>query len=205
MNGGKARLAREKTKMRRKKMGKRPMIAMMVALLFVVAGCGNGKKIKPSLPVGDNVEDIPNYVIEGFRLMSTDKGNKEWEIDGKNAQVFEMKKKIFVQNFTMKTFERSGAYSTTTGKRAVIQTDTNFMEISDHVRYTATNGMVLKTEKLFWDNEKKKIYTDVQVIVIKGGTILKGIGFESDASMQNMEIKKQVRLTSRDVEEAAKP
>lgn len=180
------------------------IITVITALLFLTAGCGNGRKIKPSLPVGDNVEDIPNYVIEGFKLMSTDKGNKEWEIEGKNAQVFEMKKKIYVQNFIMKTFERSGKYSTTTGKRAVIQTDTNFMEINEQVRYTASNGMVLKTEQLFWDNALKKIYSDKQVIIIKGDSILKGIGFESDASMQNMVVKKQVRLTARDIEEAGK-
>ena len=180
------------------------ILSVITIALLIISGCGNDRKIKPSLPVGDNVEDIPNYVIEGFRLMSTDKGKKEWEIEGKNAQVFEMKKKIFVQNFIMKTFESSGAYSTTTGKRAVIQTDTNFMEVNERVKYTASNGMVLKTEKLFWDNSLKKIYTDEQVIIIKGESILKGIGFESDASMQNMVIKKQVRLTASDIEEAGK-
>jgi LPS export ABC transporter protein LptC len=176
--------------------------AILAAFLVFMSGCGAEKKIKPSLPVGNKVEDIPNYVIEGFKLMSTDKGKKEWEIEGRNAQVFEMKKKIFVQNFKMKTFEQNGAFSTTTGKRAEIQTDTNFMEVNDNVRYTASNGMVLKTEKLFWDNEQKKIYTDEQVIIIKGQSVLKGIGFESDASMQNMIIKKQVRLTARDMQEA---
>jgi LPS export ABC transporter protein LptC len=176
----------------------------ITAVLLLSCGCGGEKKIKPSLPANSKVEDIPNYVIEGFRLMSTDKGRKEWEIEGKNAQVFEMKKKIYVQNFNMKTFEKNGAYATTTGKRAVIQTDTNFMEVSENVRYTASNGMVLKTEKLFWDNAQKKIYSDEQVIIIKGQSVLKGIGFESDSSMENMVIKKQVRLTAKDMQEAVK-
>ena len=86
----------------------------------------------------------------------------------------------------------------------MIQTDTNFMEVNDSVKYTASNGMVLKTDKLFWDNELKKIYTDDQVIIIKGESVQKGIGFESDASMQNMIIKKKVRLTAKDLQEAGK-
>jgi|ERR1035437_1919108 LPS export ABC transporter protein LptC len=185
-------------------MKKTILISVVMAVLALTQGCGGEKKLQPSLPVGNKAEDIPNYVIEGFKLMSTDKGKKDWEIEGKNAQVFEMKKRIFVQNFTMKTFEKSGVYSTTTGKRAVIQTDTNFMEIDDNVVYTAYNGMVLKTEKLFWDNAHKKIYSDEQVIIIKEQSVLKGIGFESDASMQNMVIKKQVRLTAKDMQEAGK-
>jgi LPS export ABC transporter protein LptC len=181
-------------------------IVSLALIIFVIftAGCGDEVKIKPRLPVGDNVEDIPNYVIEGFKLMSTDKGKTEWEIAGKSAQVFEMKKRIFVQDFVMKIYEKSGSYATTTGKKAIINTDTNFMEVDDNVRYTATNGMLLKTEKLFWDNALKKIYTEAEVIVIKDKSILKGIGFESDSSMQNMVIKKQVRLTARDIQEAGK-
>lgn len=178
------------------------LVTVITAVMLLSLGCGSEKKIKPNLPVGNKIEDIPNYVIEGFRLMSTDKGKKEWEIEGKNAQVFELKKKIYVQNFIMKTFEKNGSYSTTTGKRAVINTDTNFMEVNDSVKYTASNGMVLKTEQLFWDNALKKIYTEEKVVIIKGESVLKGIGFESDASMQNMIIKKQVRLTAKDMQEA---
>ncbi|MEI7542410.1 MAG: LPS export ABC transporter periplasmic protein LptC [bacterium] len=183
-------------------MRKQLLIALIIIAIIVMTGCGSEKKMKPNLPVGDKIENIPNYVIEGFKLMSTDKGKQEWEIEGKNAQVFEMKKRIFVQNFSMKTFEKNGSYSMTTGKRAIINTDNNFMEVSENVIYTASNGMVLKTEKLFWDNTLKKIYTDEKVMIIKGQSVLKGIGFESDASMQNMKIKRHVRLTAKDMQDA---
>jgi hypothetical protein len=48
------------------------------------------------------------------------------------------------------------------------------------------------------------MHTDDEVIIIKGSSILKGIGLESDASMKNMVIKKQVRLTAKDIQEAEK-
>ena len=186
-------------------MKKKFILAAALAVLSVImCACSDDDKIKPKLPVGDNIEDIPNYVMEGFVLRNTLKGKDDYEITGKGAQVFEMKKKIYVQDFIMKTYEAGGKYSTMKGKKGVISTDTNNLEISENVRYTAVNGMVLKTQKLFWDDKLKKLYTDAEVIIIKDSSVLKGIGFESDASMKNMVIKKQVWLTARDIEEAAK-
>ncbi|MCE5300366.1 MAG: LPS export ABC transporter periplasmic protein LptC [Spirochaetia bacterium] len=174
------------------------LIAAMIALS--AAGCGNDKKIKPKLPVGGSIEDIPNFVIQGFKLSSTDKGVTIWEIEGKAAQVFELKKKIYVQDFLMKNYENATDYSTLTGKRAVVDTGTNFMEVTEHVRYHATNGMILKTEKLSWDDSKKMMFTDAEVIIIRDNSVLKGIGLESDAGMKNMVIKRQVKLTAKDIQ-----
>jgi LPS export ABC transporter protein LptC len=104
----------------------------------------------------------------------------------------------------MKNYDDSGKYSTLTGKKGLIYSDTNNLEISDDVVYKAVNGMILKTRKLYWDNALKRMHTDDEVIIIKGSSILKGIGLESDASMKNMVIKKQVRLTAKDIQEAEK-
>ncbi len=178
------------------------IIAVAVSLTVFLSGCGDAKKIKPRLPVGEKIEDIPNFVMEGFKYTSTREGAKDWEIRGIGAQVFEIKKKIFVQDFTMTTFEKNGKESVLTGKRAEIKTDTNFMEVNENVRFKASNGMILKTQRLFWDDKERKMYTEAEVIIIKDGNVLKGIGFESDAEMKNMVIKKKVRLTAKDLEEA---
>jgi LPS export ABC transporter protein LptC len=177
------------------------LIMLLTAVLFL-PGCGDGKKIKPKLPVGDKIEDIPNFVMEGFKFSSAQKGVRNWQIDGRGAQIFEMKKKIYIQDFTMTSFEAKGKKSVLTGDKAVINSDTNFMEVDDHVKFRASNGMVLKTQKLFWDDKLRKMYTDVEVVIIKDGSVLKGIGFESDADMKNMVIKKKVKLTAKDIKEA---
>jgi LPS export ABC transporter protein LptC len=178
-------------------------ICILICLAAAVfTSCGDDKKIKPRLPVGQNIEDIPSFVVEGFEYTSTHGGVTDWRIDGKGAQVFEMKKKIYVQNFTMTTFEKNGAKSVLTGKRAIVNSDTNFMEVDEDVKFRASNGMILKTQKLFWDDKLKKMYTEAEVIIIRNGTVLKGVGLESDAEMKNMVIKKKVRLTAKDLQEA---
>jgi LPS export ABC transporter protein LptC len=186
-------------------MAKKIVILFVLAVVCVfMSACTDDDRIKPRLPVGGNIEDIPNYIIEGFALQNSIKGKTDWEITGKGAQVFELKKKIYVQDFLMKNYDDSGKYSTLTGKKGLIYSDTNNLEISDDVVYKAVNGMILKTRKLYWDNALKRMHTDDEVIIIKGSSILKGIGLESDASMKNMVIKKQVRLTAKDIQEAEK-
>jgi LPS export ABC transporter protein LptC len=172
-------------------------VIIAVSLAFLPA-CSPDKP-RPKLPVGEKVEDIPNFVMEGFKLRSSDKGDVKWALDAKSAQVFELKKKSYAQNFTMRTFEKGGETSVLTGDRAVIDMNTNFLEATGNVRLTSSNGMVLITDKLNWDDQKKTAYGDGPVTVIKSDSVLKGIGFESDIYMRNLKIIKQVRLKAKNV------
>jgi LPS export ABC transporter protein LptC len=168
-------------------------IILTIAVSLTLAACGEARP-KPRLPVGDRAEDTPSYVMQGFKLRSTEKGGVEWELEAKGAQVFELKKKAYAQDFTMKVFEKSGAASILTGERAVIDTATNFLEATGNVRLKADNGMLLITGKLNWDDAKELAYGDGPVTVIKGGTTLKGVGFESDMYMRNLKLHSRVKL-----------
>jgi LPS export ABC transporter protein LptC len=174
------------------------LTVIIAASLVFLAACTPDKP-KPKLPVGDKAEDIPNFVMEGFKLRSTEQGDVQWELEAKGAQIFEMKKKAYAQDFTMRSFEKGKITSTLTGDRAVIDTVTNFLEATGNVHLKANNGMLLITEKFFWDDQKKLAYGDAAVTVIKGNTTLKGVGFESDMDMRNLQIKKRVRLKAEDI------
>lgn len=51
-------------------------------------------------------------------------------------------------------------------------------------------GDSLKTEELFWDEKKGRIYSEKQVQIVRADQIINGIGFESDQTMENWEILK---------------
>ncbi len=165
---------------------------------IVFFSCG-GEEVKPRLPVGENIEDVPNFVMEGFRLTSTKDGEEKWILTGRGAQIFEMKNKAFVQDVKMESFDEKGRVTVLTGDRADVDTETNFMKVTGDVRVAAPNGMVLKTEELYWDEKKQKIYNNAFVTIIKDNNKIHGIGFESGASMENMRIKKRVRLRAKDI------
>lgn len=170
---------------------------IVLLMCFLAVSCGRNTP-KPKLPLGDKIEDTPNYVMQGFKLRSTEKGGIEWEMEAKGAQVFEIKNKAYAQDFTMKTFEKNGAISILTGDRAVIDTKTNFLEATGNVRLKSDNGDLLITEKLFWDNEKGFVYGDAPVTLITKNSVLKGVGFESDMYMRNLKIHSRVKLKAGD-------
>ncbi len=178
---------------------KKFLIIILILLLCFFGGCQKEKKIKPKLPIGENIEDIPNFIIEGFKLKSTENGKLKVEIISKAAQIFEMKKKAFAQFVTVKFFEDDGKISVLYGDRAEINTETNAIQVIDNVVLNASNGIILKTNKLFWDDREKKIYSDAEVEIIKDKNHIKGVGFESDAGLKNIKLKNKVELKAKDL------
>ena len=52
-----------------------------------------------------------------------------------------------------------------------------------------STGDTLKTEHLIWDEPGKRIYNNEFVQIIRTDQIITGVGFESDASLENWRIK----------------
>ncbi len=175
------------------------IVLMSLPVLLFLAGCDEATRFKPKLPVGGNVENIPSFVMENFKLTSTEKGAVKWIFNAKATQIFEMKKKAYAQNVEIKYFEDSKKYSLLTADKAVLDTDTNFMEMTGNVHLQNSSGATLQTEKLFWDDAHKKMYSDEEVTIIKEGSTLNGVGFESDVQMKNVVIKNKVKLKARNL------
>ena len=51
-------------------------------------------------------------------------------------------------------------------------------------------GKTLYTEHIFWDEKRRKIYSNVETKVVNGDEITVGTGFESDDEMKNIQFKK---------------
>ena len=171
--------------------------AILISVLM--CSCGDGNKLKPKLPA-DSDETIPTYVMRGFDMVSTENGEIKISIKAEGAQVFEKKKKAYAQKVIITQDEGKGKRSVLTGERAIIDTDTNFIEIYGDVRLNASNGSLLLTERLFWDEKKQKVFTEEAVTIIKGKSVLKGIGMESDSGLNEIEIKKRVEFRAKDID-----
>ena len=63
-------------------------------------------------------------------------------------------------------------------------------ELRQNVVAVTESGDTLKTELLFWDEEKNLIYSDQYVKFIQKEKIIMGTGFESDLQMKKWQIKK---------------
>lgn len=62
-------------------------------------------------------------------------------------------------------------------------------EAKNNVIATNAQGDTLKTEQLFYEENAGKIYTEEFVRIIRPDQIIKGVGFQSDQTLQNWRIK----------------
>ncbi|HDT15607.1 MAG TPA: LPS export ABC transporter periplasmic protein LptC [Firmicutes bacterium] len=183
---------------------KKRMLAAVFLLAAVFVSCSGREESRLKLPMNDETENIPSYVIEGFVLKSMEKGRTTWTVNARAAQVFEVKKRAYAQNVEMEMKDDGDATIFLKGDKAVIYTETGFMEMTGNVYGISDDGTVLKTEKLYWDDAEGRIFSDEKVTIIKNDTKLEGVGFESDPGMRNFEINKDVELIAEKIREKEK-
>jgi lipopolysaccharide export system protein LptC len=70
--------------------------------------------------------------------------------------------------------------------------DKKLIELRDSVRVVNNIGEELKSEELFWDQEKKIIYTNKFVKIVRDGEEIRGDGFESNENFTKYKILKPV-------------
>ncbi len=171
---------------------------LIILIFMIFYGC-EYKKIQPKLPATEKLENIPNYIIKGFNLTTTDKGIKKTELKAESAQVFEMKKMIFAQKLEMINHEKDGGKTILIADSAVINTENNSFKATGNVKIHASNGTVIQTDSIIWDDVKKKVIGEGPVTVIKDKNVINGIGFESDVDMRDVRINKKVKFKAKDI------
>jgi LPS export ABC transporter protein LptC len=72
---------------------------------------------------------------------------------------------------------------------------TNNLEATGNVVVTSDSGVVVVTNKLFWDNARQKIFSDAFVKITSPTEQLQGQGFESDQNLKNYRIFKATGST----------
>lgn len=170
----------------------------IILLLIILAGCEH-KKIQPRLPATEKIENIPNYIIWGFNLTTTEEGVKQTELKAESAQVFEMRKMIFAQKLEMKNYEKNGGITVLNADNAIINTENNSFKATGNVKIKASNGTIIITDSIFWDDVQKKVIGDGPVSVIKDKNVISGVGFQSDINMRDIRINKRVKLKAKDI------
>ncbi|MAQ70023.1 MAG: LPS export ABC transporter periplasmic protein LptC [Flavobacteriales bacterium] len=155
------------------------MRCFFIFLLLISIGCINNiKDIDASYPnnsINDHGSDIQiNYYLKGnleFQLIAP-----EIEIitSPEEKSIFEKGIKVFVYNQSLDTI------ATISADFAVQNKDQQLVEVRKNVILNNLNQEELVTEKLFWNKELKKIYTDDFVTLHTQNQIIMGFGFTSD-------------------------
>lgn len=178
------------------------IIGRVILILFVLTfinGCdGEEEETVPIEKTDEHVQ--PDQIIFGFKLKETVLGDLKWKATAKTAYVYDENEKIIADSICIDFYRDLELYSTLTADSGLVYQRTNNMEAYGNVVIVTTDDRKLMTERIFWDNRQRKIYSNDFVTVIQKYDILTGVGFETDPDLKDIRIKNNVKARIRKIE-----
>ncbi|MBT4992427.1 MAG: LPS export ABC transporter periplasmic protein LptC [Candidatus Marinimicrobia bacterium] len=106
---------------------------------------------------------------------------------------------IFIGKVKLDFFDLDGAHSSImTADTGRIDEKRHLFTARGNVFVESDSGMTLSTSIMYWYENKESIYTDQPIVLTTLTDTLYGIGFESDANLENWTITKPTGVTYRE-------
>lgn len=165
---------------------------LAVVMLFLVYSCGNEttdiaqsslKREKiPVLKAKEVITLISDSGITRFRIATT-----QWLIYDKTDEPYwNFPKGIKFDRFNLK----GDIEAKMRADSAKYFEERYLWEFNGNVLVKNLKGEVFETQQLFWDDANRKFYSDKDIKITQKRKIIKGIGFESNASLTRYTIHK---------------
>ena len=158
------------------------VIAIFVGLKMRSAG-----EALPAIAAEVTSED-GNLTLKNFEYRDVKQGNSRWTVWADTATYFEERKETELDQVSAVFFLKKGGQVDLVGDKGVLHTDTNNMEIHGNVGVTFGKGYKLTTDRLFYDRDKKLIYTDAQVVFTGPRITTKGRGMRFEIEKKSVSI-----------------
>lgn len=170
-------------------------VFFFIFLFFFLFGCT--EKEDKSFTVSEEVtvlensssplQKIDNFNVEGF----TEKGEKEWEIEAKTADVTEGLVKMEEVKATF--WDEQGRVDLESDK-GEYDKEGKKVYLNNNVLVRTSEGTKLVTDKLIWDVQKQEATTDEEVVVEKEGLVASGKGAVAVTEEKKVELKESVKV-----------
>jgi LPS export ABC transporter protein LptC len=158
------------------------------AFLMLCTGCE--EKIKPAALGGMSSASMPTQESWNTTVTFTDSGIVKAVLRAGHLAMFENSgTTILDSNVHVDFFDEFGKHSSVLTSRAgKVDERTNNLEAAGNVVVTSDSGVVVRSEKMKWDNAQQKIFSDEFVRITSPKEQLQGRGFESDQNLRNYKI-----------------
>ena len=157
-----------------------------------LAGCSGGKKLSASGTSGE----LPDYSVEEFTITETDSGRTQWTMFAQHADTYQARDLVTVRALRIDFFDEKGTKSSQlVAHEGELYQRSRDMVARGNVVLLTTEGWRMSTQEMHFLNSRRKITSDKLVRVEKEGTVLEGVGFESDPNLEHFEFQHQIRAT----------
>ena len=153
-------------------------------IIIICYGCVNKIQDIDLLYADATIDDYGldieiDYYVKGRLEFTLIAPEMKKDLDPVDKNIFPRGIQVFVYN------EKLDTISTISANFAVQNNDKNLVEVQKNVILRNSKNEQLNTEKLFWDKDKKQIYTDDFVTINTDNEIIMGYGFLTDQTFSS--------------------
>jgi LPS export ABC transporter protein LptC len=137
------------------------------------------------------VTDTADQMLQAFHHFVTADGVRQSEVQADTAFFFDGTQKTLLRRMRVAFFDSAGAkQATVVADRGEYLWQTGSMTAEGSVVMTTTDGRILKSEKLVFDEAKQQICTDLPFDFEDRSSHVQGQGFCSDKNFTNIRASK---------------
>ena len=164
----------------------RKLLALPFAALFAFAACGGGKESAEG-------KEGPEQTAKNVLISESEKGASNWLLRAKEAQFFNEPVSYADLEHPHLIFNAQGMQdSEILSDKGRYDMEARLITLSGNVHgKSAKENAEIKTEKIYYDLNSKKIHTDAGFTLIRAGITVKGEGLRANPDFSEIEIIKQ--------------
>ena len=157
----------------------------LLPILLLLAFCACSGEESPGIQRGVSV-------FTGFSVSGTDAHAAKWRLDTPKATMEDLDSRMFFVEPVMRFYENGAITTVIKAQAGQFEPARKSAVLSTNVEVDAKkDGMLLRTDKLYYSPKKGKIWTDEKVTLLRGKTVVTGKGFTANPDLSEIEIEHQ--------------
>ncbi|WP_052180621.1 LPS export ABC transporter periplasmic protein LptC [Alistipes sp. ZOR0009] len=171
---------------------KKVMVASALAGATFLVSCKSDLETVKAI---SNFENKPSETMDNFRSVYTQGGKPRMIVSAPYVQRYSLKKEPFSEfnkGIKAESFNEAGALvASITANYAIYHENQKLWEARGNVVGKNSKGETLYTEKLYWNEQTRRVSSDVFVKVVRAdGSTSTGEGIDADEKFQDYNVKK---------------
>jgi LPS export ABC transporter protein LptC len=164
--------------------------------ILIVVGC---TRLQETGPVDKTTEKLPSQTIYDGTIDVVKGGRLQYVIKAGRIRSYERERLTLLDSSVVVDFYNQVGKHTSvlTSDQARVEENKNIFQALGDVVVVTDSGDVLRTERLYWDEAKRRIRSDTLVTIVTPTDSLQGYDFEADENLSSMQLRQPTGLTLR--------
>ena len=172
----------------------------LLATIFIGLGgiigiyIGFRQDSKTSQAIPESVEPDATLSIGKIHQTATRKGKKEWSLEASSAHYIDKTNQMVLKDLKVIFFLKDNSQITLTAKRGILKTDSNDIEVSDHV-VVKNEEYELLTDSLKYAHDRRLLYSSTPVTISGTSALLAADSISFDLNSKKLILQGSVETT----------